>query len=95
MFCFQVKDYKHLRLEDLTVKPESSEEDDHSDGGYSDYINDGLSGEEGEYSEGKGMRLMFAHSHFPCVLLSFCELSTFCAQKLLTVIQLPLRSVCD
>ncbi|KAA0200106.1 Zinc finger protein [Fasciolopsis buskii] len=49
-----VKDYKHLRLEDLTVKPESSEEDDHSDGGYSDYINDGLSGEEGEYSEGKG-----------------------------------------
>ncbi|VDP81815.1 unnamed protein product [Echinostoma caproni] len=36
-----VKDYKHLRLEDLTVKPESSEEDEHSDGGYSDYINDG------------------------------------------------------
>lgn len=42
---FQVKDYKHLRLEDLTSKPESSEEDEHSDGGYSDYINDGLSDE--------------------------------------------------
>ncbi|THD20119.1 Zinc finger protein [Fasciola hepatica] len=47
-----VKDYRHLRLEDLTVKPESSEEDEHSNGGYSDYIKDGLSGEEDEYNEG-------------------------------------------
>ncbi|CAL8083366.1 unnamed protein product [Calicophoron daubneyi] len=52
-----VKDYKHLRLEDLTDKPETSEDDEPSDGGYSDYVNDGGS-EEGwsEDAEHKGLR---------------------------------------
>ncbi|GAA37999.2 hypothetical protein CLF_104358 [Clonorchis sinensis] len=45
-----VKDYKHLRLEDLTSKPESDGEDYHSDGGYSDYINSGA----GSSDEDKG-----------------------------------------
>ncbi|CAH8433295.1 unnamed protein product [Schistosoma haematobium] len=57
-----VKDYKHLRLEDLTSKPESSEEDEHSDGGYSDYINDGLS-DEGWSEDGTNRSL-----RWPCPL---------------------------
>ncbi|KAH8855154.1 Zinc finger protein [Schistosoma japonicum] len=57
-----VKDYKHLRLEDLTSKPESSEEDEHSDGGYSDYINDGLS-DEGWSEDGMNRSL-----RWPCPL---------------------------
>ncbi|CAH8435196.1 unnamed protein product [Heterobilharzia americana] len=57
-----VKDYKHLRLEDLTSKPESSEEDEHSDGGYSDYINDGLS-DEGWSEDGTNKSL-----RWPCPL---------------------------
>ncbi|CAH8834888.1 unnamed protein product [Trichobilharzia szidati] len=57
-----VKDYKHLRLEDLTSKPESSEDDDHSDGGYSDYINDGLS-DEGWSEDGANKSL-----RWPCPL---------------------------
>ncbi|KAF7256468.1 hypothetical protein EG68_06139 [Paragonimus skrjabini miyazakii] len=54
-----VKDYKHLRLEDLTTKLESSDDDDHSDGGYSDYINDGLSEGWSEEDNKKGLR-------YPC-----------------------------
>ncbi|KAK4473165.1 hypothetical protein MN116_004346 [Schistosoma mekongi] len=57
-----VKDYKHLRLDDLTSKPESSEEDEHSDGGYSDYINDGLS-DEGWSEDGMNRSL-----RWPCPL---------------------------
>lgn len=55
-----VKDYKHLRLEDLTTKPESSDGDEHSDGGYSDYINDGLS--EDAWSEDVGSKTPL----YPC-----------------------------
>ncbi|CAH8510005.1 unnamed protein product [Dicrocoelium dendriticum] len=55
-----VKDYKHLRLEDLTTKPESSDGDEHSDGGYSDYINDGLS--EDAWSEEGGTKAPL----YPC-----------------------------
>nr|CAH8833297.1 unnamed protein product [Trichobilharzia regenti] len=58
----KVKDYKHLRLEDLTSKPESSDDDDHSDGGYSDYINDGLS-DEGWSEDGANKSL-----RWPCPL---------------------------
>lgn len=47
----QTKDYKHLRPGNMTHKPDSTDEDHSTDGGYSDYVNDALSDED----DGKGM----------------------------------------